>query len=59
MLPREVLFDACEEGLGEKEARDPKDIWLAILNPLLEDGQAFLKIFNITKERLPAWVGFF
>jgi hypothetical protein len=45
-LSGEVLQVSCKEGLREEKTRDPIDIWSATTNPVGEESDTCIAVFN-------------
>ena len=43
---RTVLHSARQEGLREEETRRPENIWGSVVEPVLQEGDSFVQIFN-------------
>jgi hypothetical protein len=51
-LAREVLLRACQERLREEEAGQPEAHGLAVVDPLLEEGEPRVHLAHVRAERL-------
>ena len=59
VLPGEVLFETCEEGLGEEETREPECGRAAFVDPLFHEDKTINHVHNVGGEWLQGWVGYF